>query len=61
MTHFFEWPEFKLRADGVLVYADNNVPLADAQTRIDGSTPVFANIADAEAWLVTNDVRGTVR
>ena len=54
----FDWPYLKLRPDGILVYEDNSVPLAIAK---DGSTPCFANAVEAEAWLVAEDIRGTVR
>ena len=58
MTHHFDWPYLRLRADGVLVYDDTGVPLAIAK---DGSTPCFSDLAAAEAWLVENDVRGSVQ
>lgn len=58
MTH--EWRYFTLRPDGVLV-DERLIPLADAQTRADGSTRVFADAAEAEAWLIANDIRGNVR
>ena len=54
----FDWPYLTLRPDGVLIYSDTRVPLAIAK---DGSTPYFANAAEAEAWLVAEDIRGTVR
>ena len=57
----FDWPYFVLRADGTLIYSDTKIPVADTQTRKDGSTPVFASVADAEAWLVAHDIRGSVR
>jgi len=53
MTHRFTWPYFTLRADGVLINAANGVPLAGA--------PRFTDAGEAEAWLVANDVRGTIR
>jgi hypothetical protein len=53
MTHYFEWPIFNIRADGTLVYADNNHAYPNA--------PRFASTAEAEAWLVANDIRGDVR
>jgi hypothetical protein len=56
MNHYFEWPTFTLRADGVLVY-DNGEPLQVRSIY----APEFKDAAEAEAWLVANDVRGNVR
>jgi hypothetical protein len=58
MTMQFDWPYFNLRPDGILVYEDTRVPIAIAK---DGSTPWFANAADAEEFLVAEDIRGNVR
>jgi hypothetical protein len=55
----FEWPYFRLRADGVLVYEDTRIPL-DIDPK-DGSTPVFTSVADAEQYLIDSDIRGNVR
>lgn len=54
----FDWPYLSLRPDGVLVYEDTRVPICIAR---DGSTPCFDNSDEAEAWLVAEDIRGTVR
>ena len=55
---YFDWPYLGLRPDGVLVYEDTGIPLAIAG---DGSTPCFADILEAETWLVANDIRGNIR
>jgi hypothetical protein len=61
MTHH-EWPYLTLRADGVLLYYDEDqykhVAFAIAP---DGTDLLFADAAEAEAWLVANDIRGSVR
>ena len=48
----FEWPYYTLRAGKL--YADGEAqPLAPA--------PLFKDSAEAEQWLIDNDIRGSVR
>lgn len=53
----FEWPYLALRADGVLIYESNGQAIRDCGRDL----PRFADTAAAEAYLVENDIRGTVR
>lgn len=53
----FDWPYLVLRADGVLVYADNAQPLRDCGRDL----PRITTRDAAEAYLVEHDIRGTLR
>lgn len=57
MAHY--WPYYRLRNDGVLVDDETCIPIAIDP--LDGSTPCFASVVEAEQWLVDNDIRGSVR
>lgn len=46
------WPYYTLRADGALISDDGSD---------DFPAQRFASAIEAEAWLVTEDIRGTVR
>lgn len=48
----FEWPYFDLR-EGKLFYDDGARALPNA--------PSFTDRVEAEAWLIDNDERGTIR
>jgi hypothetical protein len=48
----FDWPYMCLRG-GWLVYLDTGKRVPNA--------PRFATVAEAEAWLEANDIRGNVK
>jgi hypothetical protein len=52
----FDWPYLTLRADGTLVYADTRQPIRDCGRDL----PRFESHLAAAAYLVENNIRGTV-
>lgn len=50
----FDWPEYRLRRDGLLVDRYGPCPFQPATVR-------FKSADEAEAWLIANNIRGNVR
>jgi hypothetical protein len=49
----FDWPYLTLRQDGTLVY--------DTGHPVPKQPQPFKDAVEADAWLVAEDIRGTVR